>query len=102
MRISDSHLNSVGTAQTGQAQRGDSVSLSGGKRTESAASAGAGQDRVELSGLSGQLSRVLGASSADRSAKVSRLSAQFQAGTYQVDAQAVSRSMVKETLARGV
>ena len=55
-------------------------------------------DRVEWSGFAGKLGATLAAQSADRAARVTALTRDYQAGRYKPDAQATSRAMVAETL----
>lgn len=95
MRVDDRNLAGLGTAPSGQTAET--------QRTGSAGRAGAGQagndtDRVELSSLAGRLSYFLEAGAQARASRVSQLAEDFQAGRYQVDSAAVSRTMVDDAL----
>jgi flagellar biosynthesis anti-sigma factor FlgM len=92
MKINQGSLDSSGVSQLG--------------RTSGAGAAGAGKgswnqtgaDRVQLSDLSSLLLASGGAGSTDRAARVEQLTADYRAGRYQVDAQALSSRLVDEAI----
>ena len=96
MKIHDSNLNgaagSQGPAGSQQAGQVNSASSTG---RGAAARADQRGDRVQLSDLSSAL-RSLSAGSPEREARVSHLASLYRSGKYEVDAQAVSRSIVAE------
>ena len=91
MRVDQRNLTGT-AAETGRAA--ESQPSGRGGRAGTAASGGSGADQVELSGLS----RALHASASSLNSRVEQLAAQYQAGQYQPDAAAISRSMVGEAL----
>ncbi len=94
MRIDDLNVAASGASTRAGAVETTSVQLSGSRAERVADGTGSG-DSVELSGLS----RILQASAIRRDERVQSLSAQVRGGSYNVDANAVSRSLVQETLA---
>jgi anti-sigma28 factor (negative regulator of flagellin synthesis) len=58
----------------------------------------AGSDRTDLSGVADRLSGILQGEASSRADRISQLKADVASGAYRVDANAVSRAMVKETL----
>jgi flagellar biosynthesis anti-sigma factor FlgM len=59
------------------------------------------KDRVDLSSLTGQISQVLESHANTREDRVQALRVAVQSGTYQVDSQALSRTLVDHALAAG-
>jgi hypothetical protein len=57
---------------------------------------------VELSSAAGRISHVLAATAAGRSHRIASVTADYQAGRYQPDAQATSHGLVSEALAGAV
>ncbi len=94
MRIDDLNVAANGASTRAGAVETTSVQLSGSKAERAAAGPGNG-DSVELSGLS----QILQASASRRDERVQSLAAQVRGGGYTVDANAVSQSLVQETLA---
>lgn len=93
MKINDSNLNAVSTPrQTSVEQAGNSGNARGVRGR-----AGDARDQVQLSNLSGALSS-LQPGSPEREGRVSELEGVVQSGSYRVDAQAVSASMVDDAL----
>jgi anti-sigma28 factor (negative regulator of flagellin synthesis) len=96
MKIQDPNVsgpNGIGSDKTRPASRVE--------REGQAGAAGAGKDRVELSTLADRVWRALGVFSADHAARVERISQDYRAGTYVVDAAAVSRALVADALLFG-
>jgi anti-sigma28 factor (negative regulator of flagellin synthesis) len=56
-------------------------------------------DSAELSGLAGKISQAVGKDSANRATLVDQLRTQVASGTFQVDVEATSRGIVKDSLA---
>ncbi len=99
MRVDDLNLAGSGAARSGQAGQAEQVERSTGSKPAERGLAG-GADRVELSGLTDGLARVLQASCRERAARVERLAVEYAAGRYSVDAKAVSRAIVAEMKAQ--
>lgn len=91
MRVNDSNLNAVTT--TAHTQRTDATSSN---RSHGAKSGDGASDQVHLSSLSNLAASV--STSPDRASHVSRLAAAYQSGHYNVDAQAVSKSVVNDSV----
>jgi anti-sigma28 factor (negative regulator of flagellin synthesis) len=66
---------------------------------ETSSSVQATGDRFEFSGGVGALSRAVSADQSARASRIQSLASQVQQGTYQPDAQAISRGMIAESLA---
>ena len=98
MRIDDRNLAGTAPAETARSQE---TQLHERESRPDPAPRGANGDRVELSGLAGNVSRALAASSTGREAKVAALAADFSAGRYTPDSHATSRGMIHEALAGG-
>lgn len=98
MRIVDStNLGNAAPAQTGRTgglQSIDSAGKNGSALRKSSSSA----DSVELSSFADRLSQTMQASSASRAQRISALTSAVRSGTYQVDPQAVSHSMVSQAI----
>jgi len=62
---------------------------------------GGDSDQIELDDRRRVVNEALTADAAAREAKVQRLAAEVQAGTYQVDAQELSRAIVSDMIAGG-
>jgi len=86
--------------QTGKAQPKEAVAPEGNS-SEAAAAAAPGSDHVQLSDLTGRLSRMLGPEDPERAARLERLAAEVQSGRYRVDPLAVSRHLLDEALRGG-
>lgn len=95
MKIQD--LNNAGAAGAGQAANTRKVETDGAASRRPGASREGG-DRVEFSANLRGLSRALSTDSGQRVQRVEALAAQYQSGTYQVDAAAVSHAMVGDAL----
>lgn len=106
MRINDVYAaanaasNQPAATQTGKPQQAEAVPGREAK-TERAAPEAKVADRVQLSELSEKLTKMLGVDAAERASRVERLEAEVRAGRYSVDALAVSRRLVDETLGGG-
>ena len=100
MRVDDRNLAGSQAAQSGQANQAHQVDRANEpKLTEGRSAAGA--DRVEISDLTGDLARALEAAGRERSGRMAQLAQEHAAGSYQVDARAVSRAIVAEMRAEG-
>ena len=93
MKISDSNLNAVSTARNTSVEQ---AGTGGGARGVSGKGAD-NRDRVQLSSLSGALS-ALAPGSAERQLRVEELEGVVQSGSYNVDASAVSGSLVNDAM----
>ncbi len=100
MRVNDSNANNVGSARY-ESTRGTDGVRSGSLSDGGVSSSGSDGDDVQLSGLAGLLKSASGGS-AERAQKTHKLAQQVQAGTYQVDAKALSRRLVDEMLGRSL
>lgn len=93
MQIDNSSCNSSSalnqTTQAAEAQtNGTSAKAKGAQGSTSQT------DGLQLSNFAGTLSQVLQSDSSSRSQRVAQLAAAVQSGTYQVNAQAVSKAIV--------
>lgn len=96
MKVNDPNLAALGSSGATRAQQSPPVGEggrkgSGGHRVES------GQDEVQLSSLGKHL-RTQAAETPERSAHLSKLASAYQAGTYRVDAGAVSHRVVSDAI----
>ncbi len=101
MKINDLYTSSQAAAtyqnqntQRAQEAEGTQTASAGKTSTKSIAS---GSDEVSLSSLANILQDTL-TESPDRAAYLNKLSSQYEAGTYTVDANQIARSLVDETL----
>jgi hypothetical protein len=95
MKISDSNLNAVTTSAQQAAQ---TAAAAGAGRAGKTGKADGRNDHVQLSNLSNALKALL-SGGPERDALISQLTASYQAGTYAVNAGAVSHSLVSDALA---
>jgi flagellar biosynthesis anti-sigma factor FlgM len=101
MRIVDTtNLGNTTPAQTGRTGQLHSTDASG--KTGSAPRIGSSAtDSVELSSFADRLSRTMQDAGASRAQRVTELTAAVRAGSYQVDAKAVSHALVSQALSSG-
>ncbi|MCC7176142.1 MAG: flagellar biosynthesis anti-sigma factor FlgM [Bryobacterales bacterium] len=95
MRVDDRNLAGSQATQSGQANQAQQVGRSHEVKPADIRPA-AGADRVELSGLTGDLARALAASGRERAGRIAELAQEYSSGRYHVDARAVSRAIVAE------
>lgn len=95
MQINDPTSAGVSSTKMGGAQSTGSVTRGG--RNGVASSRGEGSDQVQLSDLASTV-RSLASDSPERSARLDRLASEVQGGRYQVDATALSVSIVSAAL----
>ncbi|MBI4877183.1 MAG: flagellar biosynthesis anti-sigma factor FlgM [Acidobacteria bacterium] len=93
MRINDQNSTGISSSQIGRTQETEA----GGRSGRAGGSAAAG-DQVELSSLAERL-RETSADMPERAAYLRTLSAEIQAGEYQVDAAELGRKIVDSALA---
>ncbi|MCW5981273.1 MAG: flagellar biosynthesis anti-sigma factor FlgM [Bryobacteraceae bacterium] len=99
MKVNDPNLNPLAGGSVGSSERAGQAEhiRRGGPGGRYDGSLDDSPDRVALSSLSAQV-RALGADSSERISRLERLSADVRSGRYQVDAAAVSRSLVEQSL----
>jgi flagellar biosynthesis anti-sigma factor FlgM len=98
MKINDVYTSSQAAAAY-QSQTQKTEAAQGATAAKVAANkASGGPDEVNLSGLANVLADAV-TESPERAAYLEKLSAQYAAGTYQPDPQAVAKSLIGETLA---
>ncbi len=98
MKINDLYTSSQAAA-TYQSQTQKTEAAQGAAASKVGANKGSGgSDEVNLSRLASVLQDAV-TESPERTAYLEKLSAQFAAGTYQADPQAVAKSLIGETLA---
>jgi anti-sigma28 factor (negative regulator of flagellin synthesis) len=95
MKVVDASLNQAGSMQTGKIAQTDAVTQDGLRKAPGRD--GGESDRVQLSSLSGALLDAA-RTDAQRSVSIERIQAQVRAGSYQVDAAAVSHRMVDDAI----
>jgi flagellar biosynthesis anti-sigma factor FlgM len=99
MKIYDRDVTGASSAEAARTQDTQRTSQEGSVRSGAPAASGGGGDHVEFSSTLGSLSRAMSSYGSSRTNRVAALAAQYQNGTYQVDSQATSQSMVAEALA---
>ena len=92
MRINESFSTPISTG------RPDSTASASQSGSSSSGSVTSSEDLVSLSNATGLISRTLTSTSSERSARIQSISAQVQAGTYNVSADALSGSMLRSML----
>ncbi len=92
MKVNQSPLDSSGVSQLGRAAGAGSGGTGKGTPVH------LDRDRVQLSGLSARLLASADSGTAERTARISQLSADFRAGRYQVDAKELSRRLIDEAM----
>ena len=99
MQIVDS--NRIGVPASAQSERAAESQPVKPPAQESGEGKAAETDRVDLSSLTGRISQVLESHANTREERIEALRAAVQAGTYQVDSPALSRTLVDQALAAG-
>jgi len=97
MKVQDSYLEPAAPS-LGKAREMEEARGSGAKSAEGAPER-AEPDRVRVSGLSERLLGALEAEQPEREARIAQLSAEYRAGSYNVDAAKISNRMVESALA---
>jgi len=93
MKVNDPKLTNLLPSQIGGAQGADSV----GEKQKRGEASGSSLDQVTLSTLSSQV-RALDTASPERAAYLEKLSADVEAGRYNVDPLEVSKKMVADAM----
>ncbi len=99
MRIYDSSLAGTAGQEASRVRESQNATSSGTSKVS--ANASDPNDHVELSNTLGALARAVSSDQTSRSARIQALASQVQSGTYQPNAQAISRSMISEALSGG-
>ena len=94
MRVNDSNLNAV---TTGAQHTQRSGPAGGGRDSNASATGDRHSDQVQLSKLSSSL-RALSGVDSEREARVTRLAASVESGSYSVESRRVSRQIVHDAL----
>ena len=101
MRIIDSsNLGNTAPAQTGRTGEVRSID-SGAKSVSGARKVSSASDSVNLSSFSERIGQTMANAETARSQRVAQIGAAVRSGTYQVDANAVSHSLVNHALMAG-
>jgi flagellar biosynthesis anti-sigma factor FlgM len=90
--------DTVNTISNSQTQSVFELSNNAGGTSQTPSNPTVSSDGVDLGNQSGLLSQAQNAGSSDRAARVEQLRALVQSGQYQVDAAALSRSLVSAAL----
>jgi anti-sigma28 factor (negative regulator of flagellin synthesis) len=99
MRINDNGFTErVASPATPPAPRSPETDKVAGQATSTASQTNAAGDNLQLSGFTARLNGGLAADTSNRAAKVSSVAAAVNAGTFQIDVAAVSRSIIAEGL----
>ncbi len=101
MRIVDStQLGNTAPTQTGRTGALQTID-SAGKDAAVIRKGFSASDSVHLSGFADRLSQTVQAAAVSRAQRMSDLTAAVRSGTYQVDAKAISHSMVSQSVSSG-
>ncbi len=96
MKVNDSTLSQAAASQLGKTRESEGVGAGGARK--SAAGGLQDGDQVQLSNLSGRLLDMVRADSADRTARIERLAADYRAGRYEADPVEVSRGIIGDAM----
>jgi len=97
MRIENQNLNGAAGLQTGRTP--ETSPAEGVGSTSSTRGAGSiSGDHAEISSLAENVSQALSAQSVNRAQRIQELTAQYRAGTYRPNAQAVSSAIVADAI----
>lgn len=101
MRIVDStNIGSTASPQAGRANGLQSIDLAE-KNGSTLRKGPSATDSVELSSFTDRLSQTMQAASASRVERIAQLAAAVRSGSYKVDVQALSHSMVSQAIVSG-
>lgn len=101
MKIYDHNLSGTSAAETGRAKESQTAGRAGTSTSSTTAGGGVPADSVEFSGGLSQLSRAISSVDQARANRIQALTAEYQNGTYKVDAMATSKSMIAEAMSAG-
>ena len=101
MKIYDNNIGGTNAAET-QRQQDIQQTTNRTDTGQSSATSGDSQDRVEISGILGRLSRSLSSFQSDRASRLQTVTAQYQEGNYHPDSAVISRNIVGEALSAGL
>jgi len=92
MRLENTLAKAVGAGSSSESVR----SVATERQIQSAEGTDVALDTVKLSNARDLVALAKNADPADRQARIASLTAQVRSGTYQVDAQAVARSIIRD------
>ena len=100
MKVNETNPNQTAPSELGKARQAAAAAAAHqGKSPEQAQDAEA-SDRVQISNLSDRLLRMVSSDSPERLARLEKLAAEVRAGRYEVDARALSRSLIEDALVK--
>ncbi|MBM3773630.1 MAG: hypothetical protein FJW37_00530 [Acidobacteria bacterium] len=100
MRIDDHKAAEAAASRAGRAAENREVARLHEARARDPKS-GSTSDRVEISDLAGQVTKVLEAHAAERAKLVRKFAQEVESGRYRADAAATSAALVRESLEAG-
>ena len=92
MRVDESNLNQSMSPAASRSSESQRIQVASG--ASSGSTDAAGSDRVDLSGLAGRITAHMQALGAQSAQRVQQLQSDFRAGSYQPDAQQLSRALM--------
>lgn len=100
MRVEDGNRAEAVAYQAGKSLESQRTARPGGADASTApeGAPAAGGDHLDLSGAAGRIRDVLASLAAGHAARVDQVASEVQAGRYRVDAQALSRAMLADSL----
>jgi anti-sigma28 factor (negative regulator of flagellin synthesis) len=99
MKVDDPNPNGVASAQTGrtpEAHEANRVNSTSGARISESTEG----DRAEISSLAGRISQAFAAHAAQRTQQISKLTEDYRAGKYDINARSISQAITRDALER--
>ena len=99
MKVDDPNLNGLAGAQTGRTPETHEANRAGSP-SGARISQSAGGDRAEISSLAGRISHAFATQAATRTQHIAKLTQEYRAGKYHVDARSISQAITKDAVER--
>jgi len=99
MKVDDPNLSGAAAAQTGRTPEAHDANRAGSPAA-ARISEPAGGDHAEISGLAGRIFQAVATQAAARAQHLAKLTQNYRAGNYHVDARSVSQAITKDAVER--
>ncbi|MBI2679546.1 MAG: hypothetical protein HYX25_00895 [Candidatus Solibacter usitatus] len=99
MKVDDPSLSGAAGAQTGRTAETQETNRPG-SASNARISESIGGDRAEISSLAGRISHAFATQAAARAQHLAKLTQDYRAGKYHVDARSISQAITKDAVER--
>jgi anti-sigma28 factor (negative regulator of flagellin synthesis) len=99
MRVDDPNLTGAAGAQTNRTPETQETNRAGSPANQRI-SESSGGDRAEISSLAGRISQAFAANAAARTQRIAKLTQDYRAGNYHVDARSIAQAVTGDAIER--